>query len=358
MAFVDEAKFFVKAGDGGNGCVSFRREKFVPKGGPDGGDGGKGGDVIIEASSRLSSLLDFKYRSHFIAEKGGHGRGSKMHGRNGEDCLVLVPAGTVLRDAESGELLVDLVKDGQRYLAALGGGGGKGNVHFASGANRAPRTATKGKPGQEFWFKIELKTIADVGLVGLPNAGKSTLLSRLTAATPKVADYPFTTLSPQLGVLFFDDRPPCTIADIPGLIEDAHLGAGLGHTFLRHIERTRLLVQVIDASGRDGDPLEHYRILEEELARYQQDLSSRPRLVVLNKVDLLDDDGRQLMELRDGFRREIGVEVLTISALADQGLAQLTSEIAGWLNRLPAAEQSSDADDLSSTEAGEGEIGV
>ncbi|HET97466.1 MAG TPA: GTPase ObgE [Desulfurivibrio alkaliphilus] len=339
MSFIDEAKFFVKAGDGGSGCVSFRREKFVPKGGPDGGDGGKGGDVLIEASSRLTSLLDFKYRSHFLAEKGSGGKGRKKHGRGGEDCLVMVPLGTVLRDVESGEILADLVRDGQRFVAARGGAGGRGNVHFASSTNRAPRIATKGKPGEELWYRIELKLIADVGLIGLPNAGKSTLLARLTAATPKVADYPFTTLSPQLGVLFFPDRPPCTIADIPGLIEDAHLGAGLGHTFLRHIERTRLLLQVIDASGRDGDPLEQYRMLENELAQYQADLLQRPRLVVLNKIDLLDAEGRQLRELQKRFA-EAGVTVQPISAMGGQGLPQLISDISRQLARVePAGEE-------------------
>ncbi|MDZ7642425.1 MAG: GTPase ObgE [Desulfurivibrio sp.] len=337
MSFIDETKFYVKAGDGGNGCVSFRREKYVPKGGPDGGDGGKGGDVIIEVDARLNSLLDFKYRSHFKAENGVHGRGRKMHGKSGADCLVAVPPGSVLRDADSGELLADLVTDGQRYLAAAGGKGGKGNVHFASGANRAPRTATKGKSGEEFWFRLELKLIAEVGLIGLPNAGKSTLLSHLTAATPKVADYPFTTLAPQLGVLFFQQRPLCTIADIPGLIADAHLGAGLGHTFLRHIERTRLLVQVIDASGWEGDPLAQYDTLERELANYQQDLLKRPRLVVLNKIDLLDDDGRQWRELEERFGRR-GVTPLPVSALGGQGVTRLTEALAASLPR-PAADE-------------------
>ena len=337
--FVDEVAIEVASGDGGDGAVSFRREKYVPRGGPDGGDGGKGGDVLIEASSRLTSLLDFKYRSHFLAEKGSGGKGRKKHGRGGEDCLVMVPLGTVLRDVESGEILADLVRDGQRFVAARGGAGGRGNVHFASSTNRAPRIATKGKPGEELWYRIELKLIADVGLIGLPNAGKSTLLARLTAATPKVADYPFTTLSPQLGVLFFPDRPPCTIADIPGLIEDAHLGAGLGHTFLRHIERTRLLLQVIDASGRDGDPLEQYRMLENELAQYQADLLQRPRLVVLNKIDLLDAEGRQLRELQERFA-EAGVTVQPISAMGGQGLPQLISDISRQLARVePAGEE-------------------
>lgn len=359
MSFIDKAKFLVRAGAGGNGCVSFRREKFVPKGGPDGGDGGKGGDVNMVASSRLGSLLDFKYRSHFIAAKGGVGRGKKMHGRNGEDCLVTVPAGSLIRDAASGEILVDLVRDGQRFSAARGGVGGKGNVHFASSTNRAPRTATKGKPGEEFWLTIELKLLADVGLVGLPNAGKSTLLSRLTAATPKIADYPFTTLAPQLGVLILPNHRPCTIADIPGLIENAHQGAGLGHTFLRHIERTSLLLQVIDAAPLAGDdPLAQYRLLARELGLYRQDLRQRPRLVVLNKIDLLpaaatsdqakdqkpgmadnqflsrpEDQTVTLPELLQRFARE-NIPVFPISAVSGQGLAALIEAVADRLDRL------------------------
>ncbi|MFH7325520.1 GTPase ObgE [Desulfurivibrio sp. C05AmB] len=350
MSFIDEAKFLVRAGDGGNGCVSFRREKFVPKGGPDGGDGGAGGSVYLVASARLTSLLDFKYRSHFIAEKGVPGRGRKMHGRNGEDCLVKVPVGSVIRDAESNEILADLVHDGQRFLAARGGMGGKGNVHFASATNRAPRTATKGKPGEEFWLRIELKLLADVGLIGLPNAGKSTLLTRLTAATPKVADYPFTTLSPQLGVLFLPGQGSCTIADIPGLIEDAHRGAGLGHTFLRHVERTRLLIQVIDAAPLAGDPLEQYHMLERELGLYQQDLIQRPRLVVLNKIDLLagpaedagaETAGTSLPELERRFARA-NIPVIPVSALGGQGLDKLVEVIARHLVQPAASEEDDD----------------
>ena len=337
MAFIDEAKFFVKAGDGGNGCVSFRREKFVPKGGPDGGDGGTGGDVIIEAAGRLSSLLDFKYRSHFIAEKGRGGQGKKMHGRGGEDCLVLVPAGSVIREVESGDVLADLVRDGQRWLAAKGGDGGRGNVHFASSVNRAPRTATKGTPGEERWLKIELKLLADVGLVGLPNAGKSTLLSRLSAANPKVADYPFTTLSPQLGVLTFADRSPCIIADIPGLIEGAHQGAGLGHKFLKHIERTRILLQVIGATGLPEEPMAQYRLLEAELGRYQQELLDRRRLVVLNKIDLLAEEAGQLEAVLAEFAAA-GITVLPISALTGEGIAELKELIADGLEAATEAE--------------------
>lgn len=330
MAFIDEAKFFVKAGDGGNGIVSFRREKFVPKGGPDGGDGGSGGSVIIEASSRLSSLLDFKYRSHFLAERGAHGQGKKMHGRGGRDCILPVPVGSLIKDVETGEVLADLVRHGDRFVAARGGMGGRGNVHFASAQNRAPRIATKGKPGEERWYRIELKLLADVGLIGLPNAGKSTLLSKLSAANPKVADYPFTTLSPQLGVLQFANHPPCVVADIPGLIAGAHEGAGLGHKFLKHIERTRILLHVIDASGSEDAPWQEYQLLEHELAQYNKELLGRHRLVVLNKKDLVADPAR-LAELSHRFAGQ-GVQALPISALTGDGLEAVKNTIAKLLD--------------------------
>ncbi|RJX30069.1 MAG: GTPase ObgE [Desulfurivibrio sp.] len=329
MAFVDEAKFFVKAGDGGNGCISFRREKFVPKGGPDGGDGGRGGSVIIEASGRLTSLIDFRFRSHFIAENGTGGKGKKQHGRKGSDLLVQVPAGSIIRDAESGELIADLVSDHEQLVVAKGGKGGGGNVHYATSTNRAPRRAGKGEPGEERWLRIELKLLADVGLIGLPNAGKSTLLSRLSAANPKVAAYPFTTLEPQLGVLQFEDGRQCIIADIPGLIEGAHEGAGLGHKFLRHIERTRILLQLIDGSGQENDPLEQYQVLERELQLYNEQLMGRQRLVLLNKIDLFDSEA-QLAELRDRFRGH-GIELLPISAATGEGLGVLTERIAHLL---------------------------
>lgn len=322
MAFIDEAKFFVKAGDGGNGCLSFRREKFVPKGGPDGGDGGEGGSVTIEASRKLASLLDFRFKSHFIAQNGTPGRGKKMFGRKGESFTLQVPLGSILKDAETGEVLAELLHEGDSFLAARGGAGGKGNVHFASAQNRAPRIATKGKIGEERWFRIELKLLADIGLIGLPNAGKSTLLSKLSAANPKVADYPFTTLEPQLGVMHLPDSGTCIIADIPGLIEGAHTGAGLGHKFLRHIERTQILLHVIDASTPDEQPLEEYRTLENELRVYNDELMDRQRLVVLNKIDLLEDDQR-LAALQKLFFKAEGISPLAISALTGQGLAQL-----------------------------------
>ncbi|MFP3983472.1 MAG: GTPase ObgE [Desulfurivibrionaceae bacterium] len=325
MAFVDEAKFFVKAGDGGNGCISFRREKYVPKGGPDGGDGGKGGDVIIEASSRLQSLLDFRYRSHFKAEKGTHGKGQKKHGRKGRDYILRVPVGSLIRDAESGEILADFIEEGQRYTAARGGRGGKGNVHFASSTNRAPRTATEGKAGEEKWLRIELKLLADVGLIGLPNAGKSTLLSKLSAARPKVADYPFTTINPQLGVFYLSTGEPCTIADIPGLIEGAHSGQGLGHKFLRHIERTALLLHLVDSSGFEHDPVQACHTLEAELRAYTPELLDRPRIVLLNKVDVLPSE-EAIEDLQSRFRAE-GIETIPVSALSGRGLDELGARL-------------------------------
>lgn len=325
MSFVDEAKFFVKGGDGGRGCLSFRREKFVPKGGPDGGDGGHGGSVYLEASRNLLSLTDFQYRSHFIAENGVAGMGKKRHGRKGGDKIVLVPRGSLIKDAETGELLADLVTEGERFLAAGGGAGGQGNVRFATAHNRAPRRATPGKPGEERWLKVELKLLADVGLIGLPNAGKSTLLSKLSAARPRIAAYPFTTLEPQLGILRFEySDTPCVIADIPGLIEGAHQGVGLGHTFLRHIERTKVLLHVIDAAALD--PWLDYQVLEEELRLYRDELASRQRFIVLNKIDLIDDE-EQLAALSGHFQQQ-GLDVLMVSALEGQGLAELKDKLA------------------------------
>lgn len=340
MSFVDEAKFFVKAGDGGNGCVSFRREKYVPKGGPDGGDGGRGGNVIIRATAKLNSLIDFRYRSHFKAERGAHGAGKDCFGAKGKDCIIDVPVGSLIKDSESGEVLIDLACDGDIYTAAQGGDGGMGNSHFASGANRTPRYATKGFPGEERWLKIELKLIADVGLVGLPNAGKSTLLSRLSAANPKIADYPFTTLEPQLGVLQHRFYEPCIIADIPGLIEGAHQGLGLGHKFLRHVERTSILLHVLDVS--DDNYRHNFTVIERELISYKEELAGRTRLIVLNKIDLVDPD--MVTEMMDEFRTD-GVLPIGVSAETGQGIEQLKEIV---LETLEQSRRKTVAEDVAS----------
>jgi len=321
MAFIDEAKFYVKGGDGGNGCVSFRREKFVPKGGPDGGDGGDGGDVIISASRRLGSLIDFRYRSHFNAERGLHGQGKKKHGRNGADCIVNVPMGSIIKDAETGEVIVDLIEDEQSIVVAKGGLGGRGNTHFTSSTNRSPRLAGKGKHGPERWLRIELKLLADIGLVGLPNAGKSTLLSALSAAQPKIASYPFTTLEPHLGVLQSADHRPCIIADIPGLIEGAHQGAGLGHKFLKHIERTKIILHIIDASGSIENTINEHKTIESELLNYNEELLQRRQILLLNKTDLIQDSD-QLDKLNKIFINK-GLKVIHISALTGDGIENL-----------------------------------
>lgn len=318
MSFIDEAKFFVKAGDGGNGCVSFRREKYVPRGGPNGGDGGKGGDVIIEASKSLNSLLDFKFRSHFKAQNGEHGKGKDMHGKGGKNIYVKVPVGSVIKNSQTGDVLVDLTTDGEIFIAALGGTGGMGNPHFASGTNRAPRTATKGRQGDEYWFKIELKLIADIGLVGLPNAGKSTLLSKLSAANPKIASYPFTTLEPQLGVLQSKYLEPCIIADIPGLVEGAHEGIGLGHKFLRHIERTVILLHVVDMTDENYEG--NYQIISNELRKYKEELAERVHIVALNKCDLLDPE--EIVTIEKHFQH-IEQNVITISGHSGEGIEGL-----------------------------------
>ncbi len=325
MSFIDEAKFFVKGGDGGNGCVSFRREKFVPRGGPNGGDGGHGGSVYIEVDVQMISLIDFRYRSHFKAERGGNGGGKDMHGRNGKGCVIKVPPGSIIRDAETGEILADLIGAGDSFLAARGGKGGLGNARFATSTNRAPRKATPGRLGQELWLKIELKLLADVGLIGLPNAGKSTLLSRLSAANPKVAPYPFTTLKPQLGVLQFEYSSPCIIADIPGLIAGAHKGVGLGHRFLKHVERTSVLLHVIDASTENDQALEDFRVLERELAAYKKELLGRRHVIILNKIDLIDQ--ARLQELRNLFQAE-GLEVFAISAQTGEEIGELKQRLA------------------------------
>ena len=284
--FVDRARIRVTAGAGGNGCISFRREKYVPKGGPDGGDGGKGGDIVVVASSRFNALNHLRYHSTWVGNRGAHGLGSDMHGRSGEDTIIEVPVGTLIREEDAETLLADLTEEGQRFRVAEGGRGGKGNARFATSTQRAPRFAEKGEPGEEAHFLLELKVIADVGLVGLPNAGKSTFLSRISAAQPKIADYPFTTISPNLGVVELSDFRSLTVADIPGIIEGAAEGKGLGHEFLRHIERTKVLLFLIDPS-RD-DPRDTFQTLRNELARHSGKFASRRSLVAFSKADLPD----------------------------------------------------------------------
>jgi GTPase len=322
MKFVDEVKTRVVAGNGGQGCVSFRREKYVPKGGPDGGDGGRGGDVILEASERKRTLLDFHFRHEFKAPSGTHGQGQNRHGRSGQDLVLEVPPGTLVRDLQTGELLADLVASGQRWVAAKGGLGGKGNAHFTSSTRRVPRFAQPGEKGQERGMVLELKLMADVGLVGLPNAGKSTLIAAVSSARPKIADYPFTTLVPHLGVVRYKDAAPFVMADIPGLISGAHQGAGLGTRFLRHIERTRLLVHLIDVhEAAAGDPLHPYRLIETELLKYSQEMENKPRLIALNKVDLLVEP--ELVHRVVHSYEELGYPVVLLSALHGQGLDEL-----------------------------------
>jgi len=287
MKFIDEARIYVKAGDGGNGCVSFRRERFIPRGGPNGGDGGKGGDVILQADSQLSTLLDFTYPRQFRAQRGTHGKGKDQTGKNGEDLIIRVPTGTLVRDDETGEILEDLLFDGQHFVGAKGGRGGRGNARFATATNRAPRRVEKGEKGEDRWLRLELKLLADVGLIGYPNVGKSMLLSRISSARPRIADYPFTTLVPNLGVVMREEHRPFVVADIPGLIEGAAKGAGLGLTFLRHIERTQVLVHLLDISeGEKRHPVKDFNALNHELESYHPSLRDKVQIPVLNKIDL------------------------------------------------------------------------
>ncbi len=330
MAIFDEARIFVKAGDGGDGAVAFRREKFVPRGGPAGGHGGAGGDVIMEVDPQMSTLVQFKNRSHFRAKRGVHGGGKNMTGAKGEDVIIMVPPGTVARDAETGDLVADLTEAGQQAVVAKGGQGGRGNTSFKSSKNQAPRIAEKGLPGQELWLTLELKLIADVGLVGMPNAGKSTFLSVVSAAQPKIADYPFTTLQPNLGVVVMDHRD-LVLADIPGLIEGAHTGTGLGHQFLRHVERSRLLVHLLN--GASPDPLIEFEQINQELSLFSERLAAKKQIVVLNKIDLPDTEAHwPAIKAR---AEELGWPVFKISAVTKQGVRQLIAMMFEQLDQLP-----------------------
>jgi GTP-binding protein len=318
--FVDEAKIQIKAGDGGNGCVSFRREKFVAKGGPDGGDGGRGGDVYFEAKADKDTLLDFAGKHHWRAENAKHGLGKNMYGADGKDLVIPVPAGTLVYDADLDLLLKDLNEIGMKVLLCRGGKGGRGNRAFATSTNQAPREAEPGKPGQERNLRLELKLIADIGLVGMPNAGKSTLLSRCSAARPKIASYPFTTLEPVLGIVELTGFRRFLMADIPGLIEGASKGAGLGHDFLRHIERTKVIVHILDIMPMDGsDPVANCHAIRNELAQYSKVLAQKPEVLVANKIDL-DPDGSRIEELRTRLSQDIA----PISAATGQGIKELT----------------------------------
>jgi len=323
MGFIDEAEITVKSGDGGAGCVSFRKERFVSKGGPDGGDGGKGGDVLIKATKRLYSLYDFSSRRYFKAQNGKPGRGKNRSGTKGRSIEILAPIGTIVKDQETGELLADLVHDNQEIILVQGGDGGKGNKHFATSTNRAPRFAQEGQQGKQKRLKLELKLIADIGIIGLPNAGKSTLLSRLSNAHPQIADYPFTTLSPNLGVLTFDDEQSITIADIPGLVEGASNGRGLGYRFLQHIERTGLLLHMLDIyQPGSGDILKDFFIVQKELTSSNPSLMKKHQVIVLNKIDLNPINSKGIKKICRSFN-DLGYECLAISALAGQGLEEL-----------------------------------
>lgn len=320
--FIDYTKIFIKSGDGGNGCVSFRREKYVPKGGPNGGDGGKGGDVIFKASAQLNTLIDFTYKRHHKAGRGAHGLGGDKNGKNGKDEIILVPCGSVIKNFETGEIVDELLYDGEEKIILKGGRGGKGNTHFKTSTNRTPRYAEKGKPGEELTIAIELKLIADIGLVGFPNAGKSTLISKISSAKPKIADYPFTTLKPNLGIVKMHEYDSFVVADIPGIIEGASSGKGLGIQFLRHIERTRILLFMIDATNiKPGEktPLKEYKILLKELENYEADLLDKPRIICFTKIDAVSDELKKKLK----SVRTSGIDKIQISSVSGENLQEL-----------------------------------
>ncbi len=319
MQFIDQAKITVKAGDGGNGAISFRHEKFIPKGGPDGGNGGNGGSVIIRADRQLNTLLDYRYRPRYKAQRGEDGRSKNQYGKFGEDIVLKVPCGTIIKDSSTNEIVADLTDDGDECIVAKGGKGGKGNTEFATSTNQAPRIAEEGTSGEEREIVLELKLLADVGLVGFPNAGKSTLISVISAARPKIADYPFTTLTPNLGIVRLAEEKSFTVADIPGLIEGAHLGKGLGIQFLRHIERTKVLVFLIESTS--DDIKRDYRILVKELREYSPSLVTKPAIVAITKMDIADDGIRKRVK---SVKLGRGISVVPISAVTGKGVDDLT----------------------------------
>jgi len=340
VKFIDEARITVKAGDGGRGCVSFRREKFVPKGGPDGGNGGRGGDVVFVAEARMSSLLDFRYKREYEAGRGAHGEGSMRNGKSGRTLRIKLPVGTVIKDLETGEVLADLVEDRQKYVCCHGGRGGKGNAHFKSATFQAPKFAQPGEEGEARALQLELKLLADVGIIGFPNAGKSTLISRISAAKPRIADYPFTTLAPQLGIVKYGDFGGIVVADIPGLIEGAHEGKGLGIKFLKHIERTRIFIHVIDISPFNvRDPKEDFEIVNRELKEYNPELARRPQVVALNKTDITPPErAEELLKFFQG----LGIKVFPISGATGFGLDSLVNHVGSVVAGAKEADGSDD----------------
>jgi len=335
--FVDYAKIIIKSGDGGNGAATFRREKYVAAGGPDGGDGGRGGDVYFEVDPNANTLIDFRFTKKFKAENGQNGSGGHKYGKSGSDITVKVPMGTIVKDAESGKVIVDMSKEGQKELILKGGRGGKGNSHFATSTRQAPRFAIDGEPGKEKEVILELKLLADVGLVGFPNVGKSTILSRVTKATPKIADYHFTTIDPNLGVVKTEHGDSFVLADIPGIIEGASEGVGLGIQFLRHVERTRLLLHVLDVAGTEGrDPVDDFNKINEELKKYSEKLASRKQIIVANKIDSMQDD--ENYKALEKMAKENNIEIYKISAVTGEGLNDLFNHVAAIIKTLPKEE--------------------
>jgi GTP-binding protein len=333
MQFIDNAEVMVTAGNGGKGCVSFRREKYVPRGGPDGGDGGRGGHVIFRATRELNTLLDFRYKKEYKAQKGQHGMGQRMHGKDGADLVIPVPVGTLIRDAESGQIADDLIREGQEFIAARGGRGGQGNQHFATPTRQVPRFAQPGEEGEVRRFTLELKLLADVGLVGLPNAGKSTLISVISLARPKIADYPFTTLVPNLGVVKFNNYASFVVADIPGLIEGAHQGVGLGFQFLRHIERTKIFLHLVDVSdAADEDPVAQYRMITRELEIYGGDITAKHHAVIATKIDAVTDNKR--LDLLKEYCKTNRIDFRAISAATNSGIRELIRYLADILSKV------------------------
>jgi GTP-binding protein len=330
MQFVDYVKIYVKAGDGGRGCVSFRREKYVPRGGPDGGDGGRGGHIFLRATDELNTLLDQRYHREYRAQRGQHGMGKKMHGKDGEDLVISVPVGTLVKDAGTGSVIIDLEKDAMETVIVRGGRGGLGNSHFATSVRQAPRFAQPGEEGEERWLILELKLLADVGLIGLPNAGKSTLLSVITSAKPRIADYPFTTLAPILGVVKLEDYRSFVVADIPGLIEGAHRGVGLGFQFLRHVERTSMLLHLVDVSEMPGgNPAENFEKVNTELLLYSEELMKKPQAVVGTKLDIAGSQER--LKCLEKYCRAKKMDFFPVSAVTRNGINRLLSYLAAQL---------------------------